>query len=895
VVCSRSEQATTDATGGSGFSASPSGSPRVWSYTYNSFGQVLTAKGPRTDVNSTTTYTYYTCTTGYQCGQINTVRDALGHTTTFNTYNAHGQPLTITDPNGVVTTMTYDARLRLTSRQVGAETTGYSYYPTGLLNTVTLPDGSTVTYTYDTAHRLTTVTDGAGNYVSYTLDNMGNRTAVNTYDPSTTLRRTHSQVFNALSELYQDVNAAGTSAVTTTYGYDGNGNQTSIAAPLSRNTSNQYDALNRLVQVTDPNSGVTQLGYDAKDNLASVTDPRTLTTSYSHDGFGDVTQQASPDTGTTVNTYDSGGNLSTATDARGAVGTYVYDALNRVTQVAYSDQTINFTYDAGTNGVGRLTGASDANHTLAWAYDPWGRVTGKGQTVGTITKSVGYAYTNGDLVTLMTPSGQTITYGYTNHQITSVAVNGTTIATGVTYFPFGPVSGWTWGNATTVGRTYDTDAKITQISTAGDSINIGDDNAFHITGITDTGNSANSWTLGYDNLDRLSSAAEAGTTLGWTYDTNGNRLTQTGSNTSTFTPSTTSNQLNSVTGALTRTYGYDAAGNTTAYASDSFTLNQRGRVSVASLPGGAADYIYNALGQMVQKSGNGGTTLLMYDEAGHLLGEYSSTGALVEETVWMGDVPVATLQPNGSGITIYYVHTDQLNAPRVITRLSDNAIAWRWDTDPFGTVAPNQNPAGLGSFVYNLRFPGQYYLPESGLNYNYFRDYDPQTGRYIESDPIGLQGGSYSPYAYASGNPIIYVDPFGLCWIYYQSTGLMLHVDDDGYADYSARGYSGYGVGKNNPSMQSVRAQQPGEPAGPIPQGQYVISPHQGLSSTGNEYVLDLTPLPGTDAFNRKYLEIHGERKHGPPGKASTGCIIEPLNVRQEIARSNDSCLEVLP
>ncbi len=83
---------------------------RTWTYSYDSYGRVLAAKGPRTDVNSTTTYTYYTCTTGSQCGQVQTLTDAAGNVTTYNTYNAHGQALVITDPNGVVTTLTYATR-----------------------------------------------------------------------------------------------------------------------------------------------------------------------------------------------------------------------------------------------------------------------------------------------------------------------------------------------------------------------------------------------------------------------------------------------------------------------------------------------------------------------------------------------------------------------------------------------------------------------------------------------------------------------------------------------------------------------------------------------------------------------------------------------------------------
>ena len=150
---------------------------RTWTYTYDGYGRMLTAVGPRSDVVDKTTYIYYTCTTGYQCGQVNTMSNALNQVTTFLTYNAHGQPLTIADPNGVLTTLTYDARQRLTSRQVSTELTSYTFYPTGLLKLVTLPDSSTVLYAYDGAHRLTDITDTLGNHVHYTLDAMGNHTA----------------------------------------------------------------------------------------------------------------------------------------------------------------------------------------------------------------------------------------------------------------------------------------------------------------------------------------------------------------------------------------------------------------------------------------------------------------------------------------------------------------------------------------------------------------------------------------------------------------------------------------------------------------------------------------------------------------------------------------------
>ena len=763
---------------------------RTWTYTYNGFGQVLSADGPRTDVTDLTTYTYYTCTSGYQCGQLNTITNAAGHVTTYNSYNAHGQPTQITDPNGLVTALGYDARQRLTDRCVGAalpgcaggELTHLDYWPTGLLKKVTNPDASYIQYTYDNAHRLTQINDGASNKIVYTLDAMDNRTAENTYDPSNALKRTHSRVFNTLNQLWKDVNAAGTTNVTTVFGYDNNGNQTTTNAPLSRNSTSLYDELNRLKQITDPASGVTQFGYDVNDNLASVTDPRSLVTSYTYTGFGDLKTQTSPDTGLTTNAYDSGGNLSTSTDARSAITTYTYDAMSRVSTAAYkigstADQTFTYTYDGGTNQKGRLTGASDGSNPLSWSYDAQGRITSKTQSFSgvTATLSVGYGYNaQGQLFHVVLPSGKAITYGYnSNGQVSSVTLDGapgTTILNNISYDPFGPITGWTWGNGTsTSGRSFDTDGELTALSSTASAVGnrtFGYDDAFRITSTTDSVSGGPGWTLGYDSLDRLNSASSSGTTIGYTYDANGNRLSQTGTSASTYTVSGTSNRLSSTSGALVRSYTYSNSGSVLATGVTTHTYYNSGRMQTAKLGAAAVTtYSYNGLGQRIEKAGGAISTAVyfLYDEAGHLLGEYNISGGTlttVQETVWLGDIPVATLRAGSGSAGVFYVYTDQLNSPRKVTDTSDQ-LRWKWDPTPFGEGAPSENPQSLGAFAYNLRFPGQYFDVESGLNYNYYRDYDTATGRYVESDPLGLRGG-IGTFAYAAGSPVESTDRFGL-------------------------------------------------------------------------------------------------------------------------------------
>lgn len=112
---------------------------------------------------------------------------------------------------------------------------------------------------------------------------------------------------------------------------------------------------------------------------------------------------------------------------------------------------------------------------------------------------------------------------------------------------------------------------------------------------------------------------------------------------------------------------------------------------------------------------------------------------------------------------VYYLHTDHLDTPRLVTNES-NAVVWRSQPlgEPFGNSAPEEDPDGNGvPFSMNLRFPGQYFDKETNTNYNYYRDYDPATGRYLQSDPIGLAGG-INTYGYVGGSPLSFVDPNGL-------------------------------------------------------------------------------------------------------------------------------------
>ncbi len=209
VVCSQSIQPTSDANGSQGFGATTTGEVSTTQWTYDSDGQLLTVKGPRTDVNDQASFSYRASNDTanppqYRRGDLYQITDALGRTTTIDQMDRNGRPLQITDPNGVVTTFTYAPRGWLTSQTAtpaggAGQTTSYGYDNAGQLTKVTLPDGSTVSFSYDGAHRLTGAADSSGNSISYTLDAMGNRTQEQAKDPNGNLARQITRVFDSMN------------------------------------------------------------------------------------------------------------------------------------------------------------------------------------------------------------------------------------------------------------------------------------------------------------------------------------------------------------------------------------------------------------------------------------------------------------------------------------------------------------------------------------------------------------------------------------------------------------------------------------------------------------------------------------------------------------------------
>ena len=758
-------------------------------------GLLRSVDGPRTDVADITTYDYDPAN-----GNLAAITDAAGQVTRMTRHDAHGRVLARIDANGTTTELVYDARGRLLRRTVGAATTQMHYDASGQLLRITLPDQAIYAYSYDDAHRLIAVADGLGNTAKYTLDALGNRVKTAIFDSAGRLSQQTVQVYGQRNLLTRTVGGAGQKIE---FAYDQNGDLRSTSDPRGsgRTSSVGRDTLRRVSQLTNAFGGVTQLAYDLNDQVTRAVDPRAVTTRYRYNGYGDLLEQQSPDAGVSNNDYDAAGNR-TVHRFQQVAGTditvrYDYDPLNRLRKIDYpNDPDVTFDYDENpteTHGSGRLTTMRDAGGTTSFRYDERGNLATQALQSADRTRLVTrYGYDLADRLHSITyPSGMVVTYtrdgaGQIAAVDATIGTATTVLARDVSHQPFGPVARLTLGNGVTETRSYDLSERLTTILSSSarlPSYRYTDydaaDNLLRIEERFADGSGAHSdeRRFRYDALNRLIFESSTARALSYTYllDAGGNRRVRYITR-SDGTARVDDYNLISGTNRFSEWrhagHQYDASGNLVASPSAAhYGYDEAGRLRVAA--GGTASAYwqatYNGLGERVLKKENRGgsrQTLFVYAETGELLsatinanGQPSAT----REYVWLEGRPLAEYVHDASGSHVNYLHVNLVNQLQYMTN-SAGAMTMRSQRgDAYGDeVLDNLDVDADGYQEHPLlrgAFPGQI---DDGLTYyNRYRNYEPKSGRYLESDPIGLAGG-LNTYTYAENNPNRFIDPDGL-------------------------------------------------------------------------------------------------------------------------------------
>ncbi|MEU0009584.1 DUF6531 domain-containing protein, partial [Streptomyces sp. NPDC006314] len=721
--------------------------------------------------------------------------DPLGHTTTFDyddagnlrrvvrpdgrearaEYNALGLPVKMVNPDGTVIRQTYDERGNRTSvTDQAGRTTRFTYTEAGHLTSVTDPLGNTTRVICDRAGLAMEITDPLGATTRYERNALGRPTAIT--DPTGATTRLEWSVEGHLTRR------TAPDGTTETWTYDGEGNCTSHTDPLGGVSHYEYTHFDLLTARTGPDGVRYEFTHDTELRLTQVTNPQGLAWTYEYDAAGRLLSETDFDDRMLTYEYDAASRLIGRRNALGEVTSFERNELGQVLRKNASGQVTTYAYDL-TDQLAQATGADGT--TLTLLRDRHGRL--HSETVD--GRTVTYTYdTLGRRTSRTTPTGARTTWSYDAcGRRTGMVASGRAID--FTYDDAGRELSRRIGEAIALEHTFDALGRLTTQSVTGAEGRTVQHRTYtyradgNLIGIDDLLTGSRRFDL--DTTGRVTAVHAANWTERYAYDEAGN---QTQASWPSDHPGGEATGARSYVGTrITRAgnvrYEHDALGR--------ITLRQKTRLSrkpdtwryewdaedrltsVVTPDGTRWRYTYDPLGRRTAK-------LRLADDGETVLERVDFTWdgtTLCEQTTTSPDLPnPVTLTWDHQGLRplsqteritaadapqeeidsrFFAIVTDLVGTPSELVD-EQGDIAWRtrstlWGTTAWATDSTTYTP---------LRFPGQYHDPETGLHYNYFRHYDPETARYLTPDPLGLTPAP-NPATYVN-NPHMWTDALGL-------------------------------------------------------------------------------------------------------------------------------------
>ncbi|NWK76193.1 hypothetical protein HYG93_18465 [Acinetobacter sp. SwsAc6] len=716
----------------------------------------------------------------------------------FSNYTNTGKPGVVIE-DGVRVQYSYNENDDLTSQietAGGLTRTKRFYYTNKYLTSELDFDQVLTSYTYDSAGLISKEETGSV-IKQFSYDNNLNLVSIDKTDGTT--KRDYTAVYNANGQLQEERDGANPDKLWTKFTYDNNENEISQSSPgfnIVSTSLKNYDVLNRVSSYTDTSGGIHLYKYDSLDNIIEQTAPTLFSIIKKFQNDNEFDEDKSEDFGIKKYTYMQDSKLDSYVhnDYKKCVfGNYNLNGQIKSfncsdTYNTSTDYNVNYilNYKRDTKNLINVISKNNSNleeykfwgANTDYLYDSFNRIITKNQILGLLQNSgssnklsVGYGYTPEDKISKITyPSGKTIEYKYNQSNIgelSKVTYNGSDLLS--FSIKHDQVEKITWGNGNTSIFTYDDSNLLTSINNnIGSTVNKNIDISYYNNGATKSKKySGKTIDFTYDLKGQLT---EEKMTEGqivqyihnFQYDGNGNRISF--QKVGIASPYNFSNAI----------YGYSSGSN--RYSSikfDSKTINfnydSTGELQLPDLIGKAN---YDFYGRRFYQFANTSNTTsphvdqynhknekvfsglgrqFIYDESGHLLGEYNINGNPYVEYVWVEDVPVVALFPD----KVVYIISDN-TSPVLGIDSSNNTVVWEWFRDAFGVSKPSVETNKI-----NLRFPGQYYESNTGLHYNINRNYNPSLGRYMEPDPINMEGG-WNTYIYAANDPINLSDSTGL-------------------------------------------------------------------------------------------------------------------------------------